>query len=284
MPLLPFPSHWHQLPNGHRLHYLDEGSGQPVVMLHGNPTWCYMYRDLVAVLAGHGFRAIAPDHLGCGLSDKPQDYNYCLQAHLDHLTDLLDHLQLPAFDLVVHDWGGPVGLAYAVGHPERVRRIVLMNTIAWPSRQFPKTIYLTKCPWLGAFLVRACNLLLHVALHRVPARPLPPDVIAAYRAPYASYRDRIAIQRFPQDIPLGPRHQSYIQFQQLAAALHTLQNHPVLAAWGQRDFCFPLSFLDRWSQILPNLQKHVFPEASHFLLEDAPDQVIPAILQFLAKP
>lgn len=283
--LFPYAPHWHTLPDGRRLHYVDEGAGRPVVLLHGNPTWSFMYRDAIAALVANGFRAIAPDHLGCGLSDKPQDADYTLDAHVGRLESLLDALNLDVpLALVVHDWGGPIGLAFAERHPGRVRRIVLMNTIAWATRQFPKAIYLTKCPWLGALLVRRLNVLLNVALRRVPLTPLPPDVEAGYRAPYRSYRDRIAIQRFPQDIPLGPGHPSHEAFCLLERGLPGLRRHRVLALWGEHDFCFPLAFLDRWRDLLGDaLEVRTFPNASHLLLEDQPEAVLKELLAFLRE-
>ncbi|MBP5639162.1 MAG: alpha/beta fold hydrolase [Victivallales bacterium] len=303
----PFESRWQMLSTGHKLHYVDEGSGVPAVMLHGNPTWCYMYRKLIKSLADKGRRAIAFDHLGCGFSDKPKDepfsmaqvhldfdfgidnnnrpkcLTYCLQSHLDNMTEFIDAV-LPSgdpFDLIVHDWGGPIGFAYAERHPERIRHIVLMNTVAWMSRTFPKSIYLTKCPLLGALLVRHLNVLIHVALKKMPIRPLPSEVLAAYRLPYRNYHDRIAIQRFPQDIPLGPNHPSYRLFQKLEENLHILSDHPMLALWGMHDFCFPPAFLRQWQERFPNLKTQTFPDASHFLLEDLPQEVITTIMDFL---
>ncbi len=303
----PFKSRWQTLSTAHRLHFVDIGDGFPAVMLHGNPTWCYMYRRLIQGLVDSGHRAISFDHLGCGLSDKPKDapmsiqqvhldfdygcdnkdkpkcLTYCLQSHLDNMTDFIDAV-LPngeSFDLIVHDWGGPIGFAYAERHPERIRKIVLMNTVAWLSRQFPKSIYLTKCPLLGALLVRHLNVLMHVALKKMPVRPLPPEVSAAYRLPYGNYHDRIAIQRFPQDIPLGPSHPSYNNFKELEENLHVLSNHPMLALWGMRDFCFPPAFLREWQARFPSLKVQAFDNASHFLLEDAPQEVVPTIVDFL---
>ena len=121
-PLYPFASHYAVIAGG-RQHYLDEGRGPAVVMLHGNPTWSFYYRNLVLALRDE-HRVIVPDHMGCGLSDKPQEYTYTLRQHIDNLEHLLDEeLQVPEVDLVVHDWGGAIGMGYAVRHPERIRQI-----------------------------------------------------------------------------------------------------------------------------------------------------------------
>ena len=264
------------------MHFVDEGAGPAVLMLHGNPTWSYMYRLPIARLADDGHRAIALDHLGCGRSDKPQDTVYSLKTHLDNLEHVIGAILGDApFDLVVHDWGGPVGLLYAEQHPERIRRIVIMNTVAWSSTHFPKGRYLAKCPFVGAFLVRTLNILIHIALRRMPVHPLSKTVEAAYRAPYRTYRDRIAIQRFPQDIPLGPRHPSHALFKQLENDLPRLASIPMMALWGEKDFCFPLEFLNHWKTVFPAIAAVRFPNASHFLLEDEPQAVTSALCDFL---
>ena len=145
-----FDPHWFRTPFNQRMHYLDVGSGFPAVMLHGNPTWSFMYRKLIAVAKEQHIRAIAPDHIGCGYSDKPQDWDYRLAKHVSNLEALVDDvLQLPQFDLVVHDWGAPIGFLYAVRHPDKIRKIVVMNSVVWMSSHFPRSVYLTRWPFIG---------------------------------------------------------------------------------------------------------------------------------------
>ena len=169
----PFESRWFKTPFAQRMHYIDVGSSFPVVMLHGNPTWSFMYRSLLAAAAQHGLRGIAPDHIGCGLSDKPQDWEYTLERHMTNLDALInDQLRLSHFDLVVHDWGGPIGLLYAVKHPEQIRKIVLMNTLGWVTNRFPRSIHLTRIPVIGALLVRSWNLLMRKALRSYRQKPI----------------------------------------------------------------------------------------------------------------
>ena len=280
--LYPFQSHWMTTADGHRIHYLDEGSGCPTVMVHGNPTWSFMYRNLIPAANAAGLRAIAPDNLGMGLSDKPQEWPYHLQNHIDNLTRLIDEeLKLPEVNLVMHDWGGGIGMGYAVAHPEKVRKLVLMNTAAYRAPTYPRRIALAKTPLLGAFLVRGLNLFVEGALRMAPAKPLPPEVREGFRAPYDSWRNRIATQRYVQDIPMRPSHPSWKTLAGIEEKLPLLAKKPILLCWGEQDFCFSMYFYRRWREIYPGCQAVSLPEASHYLLEDAPEKVIPLLADFL---
>ncbi|NMA43889.1 MAG: alpha/beta fold hydrolase [Oligosphaeraceae bacterium] len=283
--LYPFTSKFFHTPEAHRLHYIDEGEGHPVVMLHGNPTWSFMFRDLVPAVQKAGFRAIALDHLGCGLSDKPQKWPYQLQGHIDNLEHFIDkELKLEQLDLVLHDWGGGVGMGYAVRHPEKIRRVILMNTAAYLSDDCPKRIFLVRTPFLGAFLVRVLNAFVEAALFMATSRKLPDAVKAGYRHPYRSYRDRIATQRFAQDIPLRESHPSRQCLVDIEKGLTKLKDEQFLLCWGAQDFCFHMGFFDRWKkEFYPNAEAMVFEEASHYLLEDHGDIIIPKLVQFLSK-
>ena len=281
--LYPFAPHYMTTSDGHRLHYLDEGSGRPVVMLHGNPTWSFMYRDLLQAGKTAGFRCIVPDHLGCGLSDKPQDWPYRLEQHIQNLERLIDEqLKLPELDLVLHDWGGGVGMGYATRHPEKIRRIILMNTAAFLSDDCPKRIHLARCPFLGAMLVRGLNAFVELALHMAPAKKLPEAVKQGYRFPYQNWNDRIATQRFAQDIPLKTRHPTWQTLVDIEKKLPLLKDRKILLCWGEQDFCFHMRFFQRWkTEFFPNAENTSFPDASHYLLEDKPDVIIPLLLDFL---
>jgi pimeloyl-ACP methyl ester carboxylesterase len=283
--LYPFASHRCKTPDGFSLHYVDEGQGEAVVMLHGNPTWSFMYRDLIRRVADAGQRALAADLIGCGLSDKPQDWSYHLEDHIRSIEHWLnDELQLKRVSLVLHDWGGAVGMGYATRHPERIERIVLMNTAAFLSDDCPRRIMLCRCPGLGAFLVRGLNGFVEAAIRMAPAKPLPAAVKAGYRAPYGNWHDRIATQRFVQDIPLKPSHPTWTTLQTIGEKLPLLAEKPILMCWGERDFCFHLGFLARWQELYPQAAVHTYPAASHYLLEDAGEEIFPVIEQFLRQP
>ncbi len=277
--LYPFQSHTFRTSEGHSLHYVDEGEGMPIVMFHGNPTWSFLFRDVIRAAVKKGYRALALDNLGCGLSDKPQDWPYHLDGHIRNAEEWLMSLNLGEFVLVCHDWGGGVGMGVAVRHPEWICRIVLMNTGAFLSRDIPASIYLCRCPGLGSLLIRRMNLFIPASLRWAVEKPLPTDVKEGYAFPYRNWHDRIATLRFVQDIPLSKRHPTYPVLKQLGDSLTILQDKPVRLLWGAKDFCFHLGFYEIWRKIYPHATAESFPEAGHYLLEDAGEKIIPKILE-----
>ena len=283
--LYPFTSHVADV-GGVGMHYVDEGEGDAVVMVHGNPTWSFYYRRLIGHLSGSGFRAIAPDHIGCGLSDKPQDYPYRLATHVDNLEELLDrHLGLTRTHLVLHDWGGAIGMGYAVRHPERIGRVVVLNTAAFHLPRCPWRIRLCMVPCLGEVAVRLCNGFARAALRMATRRRelFTRAVRSGYLAPYRTYRDRVAHLAFVRDIPLGPSHPTWPILAGIDEGLGELKDKPVLACWGLRDFVFTEEFLEGWRTRFPNAQVHRFPDAGHYVLEDAHEAILPMIEQFLGS-
>ncbi len=278
--LYPFKPNYMTTGEGHRIHYVDEGSGHPIVMVHGNPTWSFFFRDLIRAASASDHRTVAPDLLGCGLSDKPQDWPYCLEGHIRNLEQLLDKtLKLDKMTLVLHDWGGCVGMGYATRHPEKIDRLVLMNTAAFISDDCPKSVYLCRCPFVGAFLVRGLNAFVEAALRKAVVKRLPDVVRAGYRFPYGNWHDRIATQRFVQDLPLSPKDKSYGTYAEIEARLPLFNSVPVSLIWGEQDFCIHTGFMKRWQQIYPHAETHLFPDAGHYILEDAGEETIKLILE-----
>ena len=274
--------------DGLRYHYLDEGDGPPVVMVHGNPTWSFYYRDLVLALRDQ-YRAVAPDHMGCGRSDKPDDsrYEYTLERRVQDLGALIDHLGFDEVSLVVHDWGGMIGLTWATQNPERMARLVVLNTGAFPlpaNKRLPFPIALARTPGLGPLLVRGLNAFARGAVRTCVTRtPMAPEVAAQYLAPYDSWRNRIAVQRFIEDIPLRPSDKAWFLINETAGNLHKLRSVPMLICWGMRDFVFDGQFLDEFARRFPDAEIHRFDNAGHYILEDAGDEIIPLITTFLAE-
>jgi haloalkane dehalogenase len=268
------------------MHYLDEGAGAPVLMVHGNPSWSFYYRNLVQALSGT-HRCIVPDHIGMGLSDKPgdADYAYTLAQRIDDLDALISSLKLSEpLTLVVHDWGGMIGFGWAVRHPEQVARIVILNTGAFPlpkEKALPGLLKLTRTP-LGAFLVRGFNAFARGATKvGCTRKKMSPEIAQAYCAPYDSWNNRVATLRFVQDIPLGPEDDGFDIVENVAANLHRFNTTPAIIVWGGKDFVFDDAFLRQWRKYLPQAQVHVLADAGHYVLEDAAEEVIPLISGFI---
>lgn len=265
--------------NGFNLSYLDEGEGPVIVMLHGNPTWSYFYRNLVVRLR-HRYRIIVPDHLGCGLSDKPQDHDYTLANHIDNIEELLRQLDIDRYSLVVHDWGGAIGMGLAVRDPRRLVSSVVMNTAAFLSSRIPLRINVCRVPLLGDIIIRGLNGFAWPATFMAVTKKMAPEIVRGYLAPYDSWTNRIATHRFVQDIPLSSHHRSYQTLAGIDKGLAGLQDKPMMIAWGGKDFCFTEEFYDQWTARFPEAEKYYFAEAGHYLLEDAGDLIIPLIDKF----
>ncbi len=267
---------------GHNLAYLDQGQGKVIVMLHGNPTWSFYYRNLVQLLQNN-YRVIVPDHMGCGFSDKPQDYPYTLKTHVDNLESLLSELDIKRFSLVVHDWGGAIGMGMAVRNPERLESAVILNTAAFRSSKIPLRISVCRLPVLGALLVRGFNGFAKGALTMAVARKMAPEVARGYLEPYDSWANRIAILRFVQDIPLTPQDGSWQTLVEIENGLKQLKNIPMMLLWGGRDFCFTSHFFEEWRKRFPGAEYHFYPEAGHYVLEDSFAAIAPRITSFFQK-
>jgi len=285
--LYPFERHWLDL-DGLRCHYLDEGDGEVVVAVHGNPTWSFYYRDLVSDLSDE-YRVVAPDHMGCGLSDKPSDddYDYTMSRRIDDFAALMDDLDLTDINLVVHDWGGMIGLAWAVRNPERIKRLVILNSAAFhlpKSKRFPWQLWMVRDTPLGPLMVRGFNAFARGAASLACTRKrLSKEVRDGYCAPYDSWADRIATLRFVQDVPLRPGERGYDIVSDTAARLDELSDRPVLVCWGDKDFVFDHHFLEEWLRLYPDAEVHRFPDCGHYILEDASEEIIPLIRQFLTS-
>jgi haloalkane dehalogenase len=285
--LYPFADHFFDR-GGLRLHFLDEGQGEPVVMLHGNPTWSFHFRALVLALRDR-FRVVVPDHMGMGLSDKPGDaqYRYCLQSRADDLTALLDHLGLDrGVTLIMHDWGAMIGMAWAVRFPERAANLVVLNAAAFhvpADAHVPAALHLVRNRALGALALRSSDFFVRTAARTCcTRRPMPAEVLDAYLAPYANWADRIALVRFPQDVPLVPSDPSYSLVSTIETGLAQFRQTPALICWGERDVVFPPRVLDIWRGHWPHAEVHRFPDCGHWLLEDAPDEIAACVRAFLA--
>ena len=282
--LYPFASHHIDL-GSLRLHYLDEGPrhAPPVLLLHGNPTWSFYWRELVRDLRDR-FRVVAPDHLGCGLSDKPQQWPYRLAGHVDNLERLVLDLDLRGITLGVHDWGGAIGFGLAARQPERIARLIVFNTAAFRSRALPWRIAACRIPLLGPLAVRGFNGFALAAMVMATAKGLGSDVRDGYLAPYGSWRERVALLRFVQDIPMQPSHTSWPALVAIEESLPRFRDRPMLIVWGERDWCFTPAFREEWQRRFPQAEAHPIADAGHYVVEDAIDVVRPLVRRFLERP
>jgi haloalkane dehalogenase len=285
--LYPFDQDLHLDLDGLRYHYVDEGEGEPVVMVHGNPSWSFYYRNLALALRDR-FRVIVPDHIGCGLSDKPDDsrYTYTLSRRVDDLEALLEHLGLDHnLTLVLHDWGGMIGMAYAVRHPQRIRRLVILNTAAFhkpAGKPLPWQLWLVRNTWLGSLLVRGGNAFARgAAWVGCTRKRLSREIRNAYCAPYDSWANRIATLRFVQDIPIRPEDPAFDVVTGVEERLTTFADRPALICWGMKDFVFDATYLERWCDGLPGAQVHRFADCGHYVLEDAGNEIAELVIRFL---
>ncbi len=285
--LYPFASHWLEIA-GQRMHYLDEGprDAPVVLMVHGNPTWSFYYRNLILALRDR-YRCIVPDHIGCGLSDKPGDdqYSYTLARRISDLGALMEHLQpKTAIHLVVHDWGGMIGFGWAAERPEQIASMVVANTAAFPlpkEKKFPPGLWLVRNTAVGALLVQGLNAFSGLAAHVAFKKPVSAEVRKGYTGPYDSWANRIATLRFVQAIPLGPEDAAWNIVASTEARLPEFADKPCLLAWGEKDFVFDLHFLRKWQLIFPQAKVLSYPDCGHYVLEDAGPALTEAISTFL---
>jgi len=278
--IYPYESNYMDV-GGVKYHYVDEGEGDPIVMVHGNPTWSFYFRNLINEFSQTN-RVIVPDHIGCGLSEKPQGYKYTLKNHVENLTALIEKLELKNVTLVVHDWGGAIGMGFAVHNPKLIKRIVILNSGAYSMNHIPFRIALCKIPWLGEKIVRGLNAFAGPATFMTTKKKLSAKVKKGFLLPYNNYRNRIAVARFVKDIPLGPEHPTYETLLEIEHGLWMFRETPVTLIWGMRDWCFNYKFLDKWMTYYPQAEVHRL-DAGHYVIEDATEDVIDYMKQFFRK-
>ena len=261
-----------------KMHYIDEGLGQPLMLLHGNPTWSYCFRNLISCFSGSN-RVIAPDHIGMGLSDKPQDADYSLSFHINNLTKLIDGLGLKDMILVVHDWGGPIGFGYAVDHVEAIKKIVILNTAAFPHEHIPKRLDLCRGR-LGKLLIQRMNAFAWAATFMCTVKKMSREVRKMYLAPYNSFCNRIGPYSFVKDIPMSESHRSWQLIISIESKIPEIRSD-VLILWGRKDFVFTELFFNRWRAFYPGARAVLYDDAGHYVIEDKTNEVIKEIEDFI---
>jgi cis-3-alkyl-4-acyloxetan-2-one decarboxylase len=290
LPDYPFTPQSFRHPNGLLQSYLDEGprGNETLVLIHGNPSWSYYWRRLVLNLRDK-YRCIVPDHIGMGLSEKPSDrrYQYTLQSRVDDLSRLLEHADIgDNVTLIVHDWGGMIGMGWALKHAHRIKRLVFTNTAAFTlptDKPLPWQLKLGRDYNIGALLIRGFNAFAAGAASDGVMRKLSADERKALLAPYDSWKNRISTLRFVQDIPLSEKDRAWSLVAQSGERLPQFADRPVFLGWGLKDFVFDHHFLSGFQRALPNAETLSFEDAGHYVLEDKHEQLVPAIRAFLDK-
>lgn len=283
----PFESRFVLVAGGHRMHYVDEGAGHPVVMVHGNPSWSFYYRHVIREVS-QGQRAIAVDHIGCGLSDKPGDgqYEFTLRQRVEDLDRLLGEVVPEGkVSLVLHDWGGMIGMTWAVNNAERIEKIVLLNTGAFPlpnpRKRLPLPVWLARDTKVGAVLVERFNAFSRGAIRWCVTEKMAPEIARGYEAPYLAKEDRIATLRFVQDIPMSEEDQAWGVVKDTESKLGVFADEQIMIGWGHKDFVFDDHFLAKWKEIYPRAKYLEYPEAGHYVLEDRRRDLPGEIMKFL---
>ncbi len=258
---------------------VDEGQGPAIVMVHGNPSWSFLFRDVILALRGH-CRCVAPDHQGCGFS-TPQPHRMRMIEHSQNLGKVLEDLGVGKYILIAHDWGGAIGAHQAGLNPERIAGMVFLNTAAFPLKRMPWQIRLARTPLLGRILMERWNAFAVGAAKQGVVTPLSPAVSDGLLFPWMAKDSCKAVSAFVEDIPWRKNHPSRKTLDETAKNLERLKDLPCLLAWGMRDFCFDEAFLNEWIRRLPEARVERYPEAGHFVLEDAGPTLVDQIASFV---
>lgn len=284
--LYPWRGDDFRTPDGPVMHYVDAGpkDGPVLLMLHGNPTWSFYWREYVKAFQDT-HRCVVPDHLGHGLSDRPKDWSWRLADHAKNVVALMEHLDLRDVTLMVHDWGGAIGLLAACDRPERIARLVIFNTSVF-LEHVPLSIRLARLPGFGELFVQGCNGFLGAALYWCTSdrSRLAGAVGAGYKAPYHTWRGRLGHLKFIRDIPVEASHPTHAAIARTTAEVPVkFAQTPTLFLWGDGDFVFTPAFLEKWKKLLPHGEAHRFADASHWVIEDARDRILPLLHDFFRR-
>ncbi len=284
--LYPFESHFLDLPDGNRMHYVAEGEGEPLVFVHGNPTWSFLYRRFIAHYR-ESRRAVALDHIGFGLSTKPTtgDY-YSIERHAENFGALMDHLDLRDITLVMQDWGGPICMGWAIDHRDRIKRLVVMDTLLGIKKTpfvLPAFIKIMRSRPLGELLFGQLNLFVRGLVERMlTKRTLTDAEKTAYRLPFESAAERAGVIAFPRLIPQKPGDKTWDLLARIEAALPELAV-PTTLIWADGDPAFTPEYARLTHSLFNDAEGPHFVSANHYLQEDAPDQILELMDDFLHR-
>lgn len=274
----PFRSRQTLLKNGATVHYVDEGKGPTVLFLHGNPTWSFLYRNIIVGLKNQ-FRCIAPDYPGFGFSTPPSGYGFTAAEHADAMALFVEKLGLSDFTIFMHDWGGPIGFSVALRYPDRVHGFIIGNTWAWPlERVGPITFSLIMGGPLGRLITRCCNGIVRFFMKIGVATPLKAQTLKMYLAPFKNQKDRSPTHIFPRQLRAAKAFLSKVY-----NGLPELSQKSALIVWGRKDFAFQQPERSRFEHVFPKHTTVLLPNAGHFIQEDAPNDISEAIRKWMKE-
>ncbi len=261
----PFDSHYFKTPVG-KMHYVDEGEGDPIVMVHGNPAWSFMYRGLIKEFS-KTHRCISCDHIGFGLSDKPLDWSYLPKDHAKNFDMFMESLDLKNITLVVVDWGGPIGMSYAVNHPKRIKNLVVNNTWFWSVKgnwYYEMFSGVVGGPF-GKFMIKKRNMFVRDVMPAAygDKRKLTPEVMKHYFKPMEKVEERIGCWMFPREV-VGSHQWLGSQWKKIKK----IKKKNVLIAWGMKDIAFKQKEMNTWKAVFPQARVVTYKDAGHFVAEE----------------
>jgi len=276
----PFKENYQEI-DGVRIHYVDEGSGPPIVMVHGQPTWSYLYRKMIPPLVAAGYRCVAPDLMGFGLSDKPtKESVYTLQRHVELVTGLIERLGLQGITTVGQDWGGPIGLRYAIDHRDNVRALIILNTLVRPMKIPLFFKVMLRSGGFSSFLIRRMDLFGKMVFRVGFKRPVDPSAREQYKMPHPNAASRAGIAAFPKMIPTSTKHPNYEYIAEIDRTL-AKWDVPVLVMFSDKDIVFKVEEGQRIAKMVPNGRFQIVHNAGHYLQEDAGEEIAERMITFL---
>lgn len=282
----PFTPSYLKVKNGY-MHFVDKGpekeqSKGTFLMIHGNPSWSYLYRRVIREFSSE-YRCIAPDHIGCGMSDKPQWHTGTLEEHVRNLESLILTLDLKNITLMVHDWGGAIGFGAALRHPKRFKRFIVANTSAFWMPYIPFRINICRMPLIGEIALQGLNLFARAATFMAVNKSMPEKIKKGFLAPYNNWNNRKATLDFVRDIPLNKDHPSLGLLLDISRKIKIFKEKPMRIFWGMKDFCFNEKFLLEWEKRFPLAEVTRFDDAGHYVFEDCPETILDEIDNFLVS-
>ena len=273
--MFPYRSRYFQF-GPHKVHYVDEGSGPVLILMHACPMWVFAFRHIIRDFSMN-HRVIAIDQIGLGLSDKPHDLDYRLEMHIEMLESFIVQNGLKDITFITHGRGSSIAVGYAVRNPEQVRAFIVMNAMDFSDFALPLRLQLSRINWLEDFLLRRCKLMFWELMFA------PKLLRECYELPFRKPEDYNAIKRFVEDIPCGPDSDSAMSMYEIEAGLWLLRDKPTAIFWAKHDWLYGKKCLRHWKKYFPEAELHILKKSGRYLLEDSPEHLNDLIRDFLER-